>query len=70
MSLLTDLLYKAPNLSAASNFSIFNGVFYIATGALFILWPDSVQTLFQDPSFVGHERALFRVIGMAVAVIG
>ena len=70
MSLLSELLYKAPNLSAASNFSILNGVFYMATGALFILWPGSVQTLFQDPPFVGNEQALFRVIGMAVAVIG
>ena len=42
----------------------------MATGGLFILWPDSVQILFQDRPFVGSEQALFRVIGMAVAVIG
>lgn len=42
----------------------------MATGSLFIFWPGSVQTLFQDPPFVGNEQALFRVIGMAVAVIG
>lgn len=70
MALIRDLFYKAPNLSAASNFSILNGIFYMATGSLFIFWPGSVQTLFQDPPFVGNEQALFRVIGMAVAVIG
>ena len=70
MSLIADLLYKAPHLSATSKFSVFNGIFYMATGGLFLLWPDSVQTLFQDRPFVGHEQALFRIIGMAVAVIG
>jgi hypothetical protein len=29
-----------------------------------------VQSFFRDAAFVGHEGALFRVIGMAVAVIG
>ena len=31
--------------------------------------PGSVQTIFMDAPFVGHECA-FRVLGMAVAVIG
>ena len=43
---------------------------YLRVGALLIVWPSAVQTLFRDPAFVGHEGALFRVIGMAVAVIG
>ena len=47
-----------------------NGFIYLALGALFIVWPGSVQTIFMDAPFVGRESALFRVMGMAVAVIG
>ena len=47
-----------------------NGYIYLAFGALFIVWPGSVQTIFMDAPFVGHESTLFRVLGMAVAVIG
>ena len=47
-----------------------NGYIYLALGTLFIVWPGSVQTIFMDAPFVGHESALFRVCGMAVAVIG
>jgi hypothetical protein len=47
-----------------------NGFVYLGMGALLILWPGAVQTIFRDEAFTGHERGLFRVIGMAVAVIG
>ena len=47
-----------------------NGFIYLALGALFIVWPGSVQTIFMDVPFVGRESTLFRVVGMAVAVIG
>jgi hypothetical protein len=47
-----------------------NGLVYLATGALFIAWPGAVQTLFMDADFVGHEGALFRMIGLTLAVIG
>lgn len=47
-----------------------NGLIYLGAGALLIVWPGAVQTLLMDPPFVGHEGALFRVIGMAIAVIG
>jgi hypothetical protein len=47
-----------------------NGFIYLGAGGLLIVWPGAVQTLLRDPAFVGHEGALFRVIGMAVAVIG
>ena len=29
-----------------------------------------MQALLRDPPFAGHEEALFRVVGMTVAVIG
>jgi len=47
-----------------------NGFIYFGAGALLIVWPGVVQTIFMDAAFVGHERALFRVIGMTAAVIG
>jgi len=47
-----------------------NGFIYLGAGAVFIFWPGAVQTLFRDAPFAGNEEALFRVIGMAVAVIG
>ena len=70
MSFFNDLLEKPANLSTASKYSVLNGYAYLALGALFIIWPGSVQTIFMDAPFVGHESALFRVIGMTVAVIG
>jgi hypothetical protein len=70
MSFINDLLEKPDNLSTASKYAAMNGLIYLGAGALLIVWPGAVQTLLRDPAFVGHEGALFRVIGMAVAVIG
>ena len=70
MAFFNDLFEKPANLSTASKYSVMNGFVYLALGALFMVWPGSVQTIFMDAPFVGHESALFRVIGMAVAVIG
>jgi hypothetical protein len=39
-------------------------------GAVLIAWPGIAQNLFFEAPFVGHEAGLFRVIGMALAVIG
>jgi hypothetical protein len=69
MSLFNDLLEKPANLSIASKYSVMNGFIYLALGALFIVWPGAVQTIFMDAPFVGNESALFRVIGMTVAVM-
>ena len=70
MSFFSDLLEKPANLSTESKYAVTNGCVYLALGALFIVWPGSVQTIFMDAPFVGHESALFRVVGMTVAVIG
>ena len=70
MSFINDLLEKPANLSTASKYVVINGFIYLGAGALLIVWPGAVQTLLRDPAFVGHEGVLFRVIGMAVAVIG
>ncbi len=47
-----------------------NGYVYLSLGALFVIWPGAVQTLFRDDEFAGREEALFRVLGMTVMVIG
>ena len=70
MSFFSDLLEKPANLSTESKYAVMNGYIYLAIGATLIVWPGAVQTIFMDGPFVGHESALFRVIGMAVAVIG
>ena len=70
MSFIGDLLEKPLNLSIASKYTAMNGFIYLGLGSLFIFWPGAVQTLFRDAPFAGNEEALFRVLGMTVAVIG
>jgi hypothetical protein len=70
MSLISDLLEKPANLPTASKYSVMNAYIYLSLGALFILFPGSVQTIFMDAPFVAHEEGLFRVLGLTVAVIG
>jgi|SRR5271170_6915393 len=70
MAFFGDLLEKPANLSTLSKYTMMNGFIYLAAGGLLIVWPNAVQTLLFDPPFVGHERALFRALGMTVAVIG
>jgi hypothetical protein len=70
MSLIKVLLEKPPHLSSGSKYTAMNGLLYLGTGALLIAWPGAIQTLFMDPAFAGHEEALFRVIGLTVAVVG
>ena len=70
MSFTSDLMETAPNLSTVSKYTEISGLLYLGAGALLIVWPGAVQTLLMDRDFVGDEGALFRVVGMAVAVIG
>jgi hypothetical protein len=70
MTFFNDLLEKPAQLSTASKYAVMNGYLYLAFGGLLIVWPGAVQAIFMDAPFVGSEGALFRVIGMAVAVIG
>jgi len=70
MSLIKDLLEKPANLSTESKYAVMNGYIYLAIGALLIVWPGAVQTLLMDRDFVGDEGAMFRVLGLTIAVIG
>ena len=55
--------------STASKYTSLNGLLYLASGGLLIAWPGVVQTLLLDAPFQGHEAALVRVLGMALAAI-
>lgn len=70
MSFNSDLLETPASLSRASKWTVMNGFIYLGMGALFVVWPGAVQTIFMDDAFAGHEEALFRVIGLTVMVIG
>ena len=69
MSLIDTLLAK-PSLTSASKFQALNGIIYFGAGLGLILWPGLVQVLFGDPRFTGHESALFRALGLTIAMIG
>jgi hypothetical protein len=70
MSFMSDLLEMPASRTTASKYTAMNGFIYLGLGALFLLWPGAVQTIFRDEPFTGHEGALFRVIGLTVMVIG
>jgi hypothetical protein len=70
MSLFKDLLERPFDQALTSKYTAMNGLIYLGAGALVLLWPGIVQTIFRDTAFVGNEAALIRVIGMAVMVIG
>ncbi len=70
MSILAALKESPARLSKASTFTWMCGLFYMAAGALALVWPGAAQVLLRDPDFVGHEAALFRVLGMLVLVVG
>ena len=60
MTLISALKESSANLSAASQFTSACGLLYLASGALFLLWPFAVQRLLLDPDFVGNEATLVR----------
>ena len=70
MSLTKDLLERPGDLPVPSKYTAMNGLFYLGSGALMMVWPGAIQTIFRDASFIGNEAALIRILGMTVAVIG
>jgi hypothetical protein len=67
---LIKTLLKKPSLTPASRFQALNGIVYFGAGLGIILWPGLIQVLLRDPHFTGHDSALFRAIGLTIAVIG
>ena len=70
MSLIKDLLERPFDRAITSKYTAMNGLIYLGFGALVLVWPAMVQTIFRDAAFAGNEAALIRVIGMTVMVIG
>ena len=70
MSLINDLPGRPFDQAITSKYTAMNGLIYLALGALLLIWPGVLQTIFRDSAFVGNEAALIRVMGMAVMVIG
>lgn len=70
MSFLKELMATPVERSRVSRYSELNGILYLALGGTLIVWPGAVQTIFRDAPFAGHEGALFRVLGLTIAVIG
>jgi len=70
MSLMQDLLERPFDQAITSKYTAMNGLIYLGFGALVLVWPGMVQTIFRDAAFVGNEAALIRVVGMTVMVIG
>ena len=70
MSLIKDLLERPFDQAITSKYTAMNGVIYLGFGALVLIWPGMVQTIFRDAAFVGNEAALIRVVGLTLMVIG
>ena len=70
MSLIKDLLERPFDRAITSKYTAMNGLIYLGFGALVLVWPAMVQTIFRDATFVANEAALIRVLGMTVMVIG
>jgi hypothetical protein len=47
-----------------------SGLFYLAMGLAICVAPMVIPTVFSEPSFVGREAGLFRLIGWLMAVVG
>ena len=69
MSLMKEIIGHPAGLPIAWKYTAMNGLVYLGSGALMIIWPGVVQTVFKNEALVGNEAALIRVLGMAVAVI-
>jgi hypothetical protein len=70
MSLIEDLLERPFDQAVTSKYTAMNSLIYLGAGALVLIWPGMVQTIFRDADFVGNEASLIRVVGMTVMVIG
>ncbi|MPR13534.1 hypothetical protein [Microvirga tunisiensis] len=70
MSLMKDLLERPFDQAITSKYTAMNGLIYLGVGTSVLIWPGMVQTVFRDAAFVGNEAALFRMVGMALMVIG
>jgi hypothetical protein len=69
MSFLTTL-FASPPATPLSRFVMWNGVFYAAFSATFLVWPGAAQTLLFAAPFQAGEAGLARAVGALGLVIG
>ena len=60
MALISGLLEKLPILSAASKYTVMNGVLYLGTGVLFIAWPAPIAVGRKNRNHPGSAHAYRR----------
>ena len=70
MTLIRLILERPAQLSTASQFTVSNGVIYLVSGLLLLLFPDVVQILLFESEFVGREHSMTRLLGMMLAIVG
>jgi hypothetical protein len=65
------LFSKPPPHTPLTAYTSWNGVFYMLAGAIWYVWPGSVQVVLRAPAFqsVG-EVGLVRAIGLLLAILG
>jgi hypothetical protein len=56
--------------SAAHRLTSIAGLFYLATGLTMCAAPRLMPILFFEPTFVGREEGLMRLVGWIMAVVG
>ena len=72
MKTFLDALLQRPASApdTLSRYTHYNGVFYMAVGALLYLWPTPVYWIFQLPEPQGYEEGFLRCLGIPFMVIG
>ena len=68
--LFEALLEKSPVPSTASRFTSVSGLFYLGMGLTLCAVPTLIPVLFFEPTFMGREAGLFRLVGWIMAVVG
>jgi len=62
-------LWASGPATPLSRYTTWNGLLYVATGALIYVWPEVTQLLGAD-DFEAGESGLVRMLGFVMAVIG
>jgi hypothetical protein len=57
-------------LPKASQYTVMNGVLYMASGLTMLLMPDVLRNIYMETAFIGREEGLVRLVGMMLTIIG
>jgi hypothetical protein len=68
--LIQALVEKSASPSTASRFTSLSGVFYLGMGLTICAAPSLVPLLFFEPTFIGREQGIFRLVGWIMGVVG